>query len=77
MAFNEEHAESMGALAKGDWSRGVFRRWDATLERTCPACVAHHGELVPLGQPFAGGDEPAEMHPHCRCTDTIVYVPTI
>jgi hypothetical protein len=75
-AFNLEHAEEISALTEpgAPWGRFLFRRWDATLERTCPACKVHHGEIVPLGQPFSGGDEPAHMHPHCRCIDTIVFL---
>jgi hypothetical protein len=55
-----------------------MRRWDATLDKKlCARCGAHHGEIVPIGKPFSGGDEPANMHPHCRCIDTIIVLPPI
>jgi hypothetical protein len=76
-AFNSEHrAEAESLLEPGaEWRRYAFRRWDATLERTCQDCQKHHGEIVPLGQPFFGGDEPSLMHPNCRCIDTIFFFP--
>lgn len=78
-AYNAEHTNATNRLLEpgAPWRRFVGRRWEAKLDRTCDRCFAHHGEVVPLGKPFSGGDEPANMHPHCRCIDTIVFLPPI
>ena len=37
-------------------------RWVASLSlRTCPACLAMHGRVFPVAEPFG-------THPNCRCT---------
>jgi SPP1 gp7 family putative phage head morphogenesis protein len=38
------------------------QQWVSALDRrSCPACIALHGKVFPLGEPMAA-------HPNCRCT---------
>jgi SPP1 gp7 family putative phage head morphogenesis protein len=47
-------------LANADVVQG--QQWVAALDtRTCPACIALHGSVIPLG-------EAMPAHPNCRCT---------
>ncbi len=79
-AFNDEHDEGVGYVAtesKGAiWLPGLFRRWDATLDRvTCPICARLDGEIVMVGRSFSGGLVPGYVHPHCRCIGTLWFMP--
>lgn len=80
-AYNDEHrraAADVGAALADDVGLDVLlvRRWDAILDmRTCPTCRAHDGEVTMLGRPFKSGDEPAFVHPWCRCMSTVIAIP--
>ena len=76
-AYSEAHAvaaHTVAARHRGQpWARGVFRRWDAILDKhVCKVCRAMDGQMVPWGTAFAHNYEPGSVHPCCRCFDTIL-----
>jgi len=60
-----------GTIAPSDWER----EWvTASDERTCPICLALHGERVPIGGSFLSLDGPLSgppAHVNCRCVDRL------
>lgn len=34
----------------------------------CEECAENDGQVVPVGSPFASGDDQPPVHPNCRCT---------
>lgn len=55
---------------------GLFKRWDATLDRkTCAVCRSHDGEIVHAAGAFGGDDRPGDVHAFCRCLETLVFLP--
>ena len=61
-------------LAYG-WGEGIFDVWSAVLDRkTCPACAAMDGHMVPAGKGWPGAGRPP-MHPRCRCVPMALFVP--
>jgi hypothetical protein len=83
-AWNDEKVEALDEALQEDEEfaaavaemPGLWRRWDAILDRrTCADCREHDGETAPIGGSFEGGDEPGFVHPTCRCLDTIVALP--
>ncbi len=60
------------ALAAQTGGRGLWKVWDATLDkRTCPVCEHAHGTAVPVGESFPLG-EPGRVHTSCRCDEIIL-----
>ena len=88
-AYNDQHEDAVeDALedaaveeegepkAKPKWFGWLFRYWSAILDRkTCAECRAHDGEIVSVGMRFSGGDEPGDVHPFCRCVESLVFLP--
>lgn len=81
-ARNDEHRERWIGIKKANprsadgWGRHTFRRWDARLDRrVCSVCRAHDAEEVLIGEPFAQGHEPGDVHPHCRCFVSVIVFP--
>lgn len=72
-AYNDEHLSRVRDLvASGDVEPdAVMREWSAEID-ACERCFPHHGEQVGINENFSGGDEPGDMHPRCRCYETIV-----
>jgi hypothetical protein len=81
-AYNDEHRDALLDLIAhdeqfrdGEWAASVrddlMEQWSAMLD-ACPVCFEHDGEIVPIGEPFSSGDEPAYMHPHCACLRVLV-----
>ena len=59
-----------GEVAKKNPKVMAFKRWNATLERTCVRCYAYHGVVYPAtGGPFM------PLHPYCACFYT--FYPTM
>lgn len=54
----------------GDMVVGL--RWFAVLD-ACPACSANDGETIRAGDTWPSGS-PGDVHPNCRCIDTVVIV---
>lgn len=80
IAYNDEHGEALETIARENrdarWLPAVLKCWDATLDRkTCSTCSARAGDIVPVGMPFRGGDEPGHVHPHCRCIESLIFLP--
>ncbi len=50
----------------------LVRRWDAKLDRACPRCRRLDGTIAIVGGSFEGGLLPGRVHPHCRCTETVI-----
>jgi hypothetical protein len=74
-AYNDQHKEDAEELADADPEAMAIlvRRWDAMLDaRVCDDCASHDGETAPIGESFAGGDEPGYLHPNCRCESSLV-----
>ncbi|HEU4728398.1 MAG TPA: hypothetical protein VFT22_10925 [Kofleriaceae bacterium] len=79
-AFSDEHDEGVGYVAEqhasSPWAPALFRVWNAINDRrTCAICEGHDGEIVLAGMQFDGGDEPGDVHPSCRCTPSLVFLP--
>lgn len=71
-AYNDEHRAALLDMRE-DLVEVVMRRWDsANDKRTCQRCHDHDGEEVGIGEDFAGGDLPGDMHPNCLCVEVIV-----
>jgi hypothetical protein len=64
-----------GASSLGEYADFVILdRWDAMLD-ACSRCRALDGSLVLVGEPFESGEEPAFVHPRCRCERTTITLP--
>jgi len=62
-----------GEIAKQKSNKKImaWKRWNATLERTCPRCYGYHGVVYPAtGGPFM------PVHPWCACFYTYMSTPT-
>ncbi len=77
--FSDEHEAQMRAFAKRatahTWITAVFRVWNTSLERVCPECARHEGEITPMAMSFARGDVPGTVHPRCQCFSGLVFLP--
>lgn len=79
-ATENAHAFNAAKTEDVEWratAAGVLlmRTWDATLDRqTCEVCEGLDGTSVRVGESFAGGIEPGDVHPFCRCVETISAV---
>ncbi len=66
-AYDEGHVEAAeAAVAAGADLEGLVDRWEALLD-ACPRCSSLDGDTTPVGEPFANGEEPSQVHPRCRC----------
>lgn len=65
-AYNEQRR----AIAHGLAERfDLVEIWDAQLDQaTCQECWGMDGEMALVGQGFASGLAPGNVHPRCRCT---------
>jgi len=77
--FNQAHDDGIGyafdKTSRARWMAGVFKRWDATLDRrVCAYCKDQHGRMVPYGMSFSAGI-PGMVHPYCRCVQSLVFIP--
>jgi SPP1 gp7 family putative phage head morphogenesis protein len=63
------------ALAHGWIGPATSRKWIATpgSDRTCSSCMALHGVVVGLDEPFPGGLMHPTRHPRCRCATALVF----
>lgn len=77
-AYSAEHAAAATWVAqtyRGAFA-GAYRRWEAILDKAvCNICRSMDGQLAPLDGPFMNGWEPGNVHPFCRCFDTLVLAP--
>jgi len=62
-AYNDGH---VAAALAADIGPEFVDTWSAMLD-ACTRCAAMEGETTPVGAPFASGEEPAFVHPRCRC----------
>lgn len=50
----------------------LVRRWDAKLDRVCPRCARLDGTIALVGGSFESDLIPGRVHPHCRCTESVI-----
>jgi len=79
-AFTDARDEGMGwaAAEYGDstWFPGLFKRWDATLDkRVCRVCEDLDAKVALYGADFEDGAEPGYVHVSCRCVVSTVFLP--
>lgn len=79
-AYADARDEATDAAARrhpdATWLPAVLKRWDATLDRrACARCRALDGSLRVIGLDFAGGRDPGHVHPGCRCSSHLVFIP--
>jgi len=79
-AFSDEQDEGVGWVSEqrqaGPWVGALFRLWNGLLDRRiCSTCLGHDGEIVVVGQSFDSDDKPGLVHPCCRCTPSLVFLP--
>lgn len=69
VAFNREREASLATTRR----RGLYKRWDATLDRgTCERCERLNGTVVRAHELFPSGAIPGLIHIRCRCIETLV-----
>lgn len=79
VAFNDEHEDGTDEIAEkhsdAEWLPAVLKLWNALLDRACPVCAGHDGEITVIGVGFSGGDVPGSVHARCRCSESLVFLP--
>lgn len=73
-AFNEARRDEVRRATSGDVAL-LMRTWDATLDsRSCSQCEDLDGTSIPFDGSYPGGFDPGDVHPNCRCVETISTV---
>lgn len=73
-AFNEARREEVRRATSGEVAL-LMRTWDATLDsRVCADCEGLDGTSIPFDGAYPGGLDPGDVHPNCRCIETISTV---